>query len=1363
MILRRIRSILLFVSLITIFLGGFSVFYGSVHLQAQNAYIERGIPFDHCTNAGFVQGDFDAPIGPCISAEGTNVGSLFFNCTKQKGGLGNLVTVGECTQIAGKVVPDCMSSISDWDNTIKNTDACKSALSGVCNYYWDKNAANSQININGCKTLFNNVKPNGVVTTATGVAQINKCETLTDKEKQDLKDKPFTGTNFDKVCKDSTGKIFGDCSTSGTQTNCNQSLNESANAVQNTFTQAKDTTGETASITDILIGLVLAIITLIIWIAGTIANSILWLVMTIFVFLLRINPADANWIKVAIAPWSVIQSISNLTILGAFLYVGFGYLLNIQKLKTRIDTFLTNIVIVAIVTNMTLLGTAAIVNIAQGVGDAFVGGYALVKGTGTGEKAFQTAFVGSTLVAFQEISNIRCGTVEGASGGNAKTTTATPKTTTPTTASKSGQCAQTGDAIQDNKNQIGKIASFVFEPSNGQDFEKLVREAIYLLIVIVAIFVFFRVMMIALLRSLSLWLLMVTSPFALAAYFSPDGFGLKQHAVKWAKSFFYFTIFYPAFVLGLVLTQELVAAFNTASASSANDNIGDPTGVGLGKLLAVLVAGLVAIGSLWLLANFFEKMFKTISDVAFDTLGTIGGLAIRAVGGGAGKIAGAAGRLDSRNLQNNINKLQTKFDRSSDPTEKANLQREIDSFKSAQNSRAKWGENTKAGFNRMGNFVEMLPERRNQLTDFGKSVGDKWSRDKKARLASFKEADRLRQELYFRKNPKLAKALGIDPDLDPKSKFRGVDKEEMLDNLAKDPNYYNDLVEQNIKSTFDKTLGVDTAIRRDVAQRKMLRLADKVNGDFNKLSGEARDFFIDAINQHADDDGLLSTMAGDDNTLNMMRQLMGSNRLDGKAAGKLRKTSPVFIEDPRERRQQVAALSQKERANIGGYNVADADVFQGMLDSGMKVDEIAKIYNNKGFTDLSESQARKKLSTMGLADDSRARIETTRDKQLNKGYSQTLPAFTGMTKQFAQNGAVSDGELKQTLAKLATEQFGNTEDVAAALAGSDSHAGKTADERLGVVMAQSSEARNYMRDNTQALSGLSDEAKLKEVAAAVLTAQDSYQLNEGVLFTQLKAQAKTAARTIGKADVATAATDQTSTTLKKLASESDGVIQSAMQTGSKELHRELGVDKGFNDIVEQATRSGTLQVGSNSYKLDSVANTQQGDVLRNHLQNIAVAAIAGNQVQFERAKQQAKQQFENDAEVNSLIDKEFSSIGGGLGGFDSAVQQAGEKARKDYNQKITDRANSRTDGSYGAAGRDFLGNVAETKKSDSKAIASNTIKAESNVPIGDINKLANELKGERKTNVRISPPPVTPTRPQGGGVILGPNGQPLNP
>jgi hypothetical protein len=138
----------------------------------------------------------------------------------------------------------------------------------------------------------------------------------------------------------------------------------------------KGESSDNASITDILIGLVLAIITLIIWIAGTIANSILWLVMTIFVFLLRINPADANWIKVAIAPWSVIQSISNLTILGAFLYVGFGYLLNIQKLKTRIDTFLTNIVIVAIVTNMTLLGTAAIVNIAQGVGDAFVGGYA---------------------------------------------------------------------------------------------------------------------------------------------------------------------------------------------------------------------------------------------------------------------------------------------------------------------------------------------------------------------------------------------------------------------------------------------------------------------------------------------------------------------------------------------------------------------------------------------------------------------------------------------------------------------------------------------------------------------------------------------------------------------------------------------------------------------------------------------------------------------------------------------------------------------------------------------------------------------------------------------------------------------------
>jgi hypothetical protein len=1134
---------------------------------------------------------------------------------------------------------------------------------------------------------------------------------------------------------------------------------------------------DSASITDILLGLVLSILTLMIWFVGSLANSVLWLVMTIFVYLLRINPADANWIKVAVAPWSVIQSISNLTILGAFLYVGFGYLLNIQKLKTRIDTFLTNIVIVAIVTNMTLLGTAAIVNIAQGVGDAFVGGYALVKGG----ISIQDAFIGSTLTAFKEISEIRCGTVNGAGGGNTKSTptkanfnpftiqveAATPSATTPTTTASSSQCAETDakDAGAEGVKQVGSIFSDILKPSLGPDIEKLVRESVYLLIVVVAIFVFFRVLMIALLRSLSLWMLMVTSPFALAAYFSPEGFGLKQHAVKWAKSFFYFTIFYPAFVLGLILSQELIGAFNSAAAASAKDNIGDPTGLGLDKLLLIITAGIISIGVIWLLAQFFEKMFKTISDVAFDTLGTIGGGAIR----GVGKAAAWVGNKNAQQLGRQVDQLKTKLSNTTDPNQRASLQNQIDRYQQRSNLSTKLGGAIESKANRIGNFVEMLPERRNQLGEFAKSVGDKWSREKKARIASFKEGDRNRQELYFRKNPKLAGILGIDPDLDPKAKFRGVTQAQMLDNLAKDPNYYSNLVDQNVKSSFDSTLGVNNAIRRDVAQAEALRLAKSVNGDINKLNSQARDFFIDAINQHHQDDAFMATLAGDDNSLNMMRQLMGSNRLDSKTNTNLRQHSPIFIEDARERRQQVGALSPKERANIGSYNVADGEVFQGMIDSGMKVDEIAKIYSNKGFSDLSESQARKKLNQKGLGADSIARIEGTRDKQLNKGYSQTLPTFTGMTRAFATNPNADDATLKGIQTQLAGAHFGDVTDVAAALSGTGTHAGATAQARLSHVASQSTEARNYMRDNAASLGTLSPEEQLKEVVAAVQVAQDSYQQNESVLFTQTKAQAKAAAKTIGKADVATAATDQTVATLKKLAGEGDAVIQAAMQTGSGQLHRELGVDKGFNDIVEQATRSGTLQVGANTYNMEIVRNTQQANGLRDHLQNIAVAAIAGNQAQFDRAKQAAKEHFSNDDQVQALVDKEFTTMSSGLGGFDAAVQQAGESERKRINQKISDGAAARADGSFGAAGREILGNTVETKKAESKNISSNTIKADSNVSIADINGLVKDLKGERKSNVRVtpaSPPPVTPTgptTPPGGYTILGPNGKPYTP
>jgi hypothetical protein len=1182
-------------------------------------------------------------------------------------------------------------------------------------------------------------------------------------------------------CTIENGKASCKTKTRGSATNTSEVLSS-----QTTEQQVKKSEDNTAGgITDILLNLVMAIITLIVWAAGTVMEHVLWLVIAAFVFLVRINPADSTWIQVATAPWLVIQSISNLTILGAFLYVGFGYLLNIKKLKTRIDTFLTNIIIIAVVTNMTLLGTASIINIAQGIGNVFLASYAAVTEGAAGQKEIEKAFIGGVLESFRQISEIRCGSLSSnisvqnlavnpfvlqvdaqttpAPAAPAQTNNgganagAKPADSTKSVNSEASnnECPNAGkNGPEQGFNEIGNVFKDVFSKTAGKGFEKMIREAIYLIIVIVAIFVFFKVIIIALIRALGLWFLMILSPFALAAQFSPEGFGLKKHAIAWGKAFLEFTLFYPAFILGLVLSKELTGAFNKAAKGTFDNAVGDQ-GNGVSTIVLVIMMGVVAIGSIYMLGNFFEKMFKKISDGVFDAAGTIGGSATRWAGAALGGAVGLAGASGSKLAQRRIDTLQERLKGVNGNDDAAKMQRALIkdqirnavAYKQASSKVRLTGEGITSTGKKIGNFIEMLPERRNTLEDLGKSIGEKWSRDKKARIASFKEGDRLRQELYFRKNPKIAGMLGIDPDLDPKAKLRGVDRDDMLDNLAKDPNYYKNLVDKSIKNTFDKSLGKDTAIRRDVAQKKMLRLAEKFGGDFDKMDSEARDFFEDALEQHHEDDALMSSLAGDSNALKMVRQVMGSNRLEGKTQNKIRKTSPIFIEDGRDRQKQVSAFSKKERDNLGGYNVADGEVFQGLLDSGMKVNEIAGIYNNKGYSDLSESNARKSLNTMGLDEDQKARVESFRDTQLNKGYSQVTPALISMTRKMTGQGSVSDDEMKGIMSGFASQQFGH-EGIAEAVLGGGKYqakdgggnnvtidlAGTSAAERIKHLKDNSAEARKYMQDNESSLSGLSEQNQLKEVVAAVTVARGSYKMNEEVLLNQLKAQSKAASKTIGKIDVATAGKRQNEKTLKQ-AMKNQQQIETTMRSGSTDLHRELGIDRGFSDIVDQSMQSGSMSVGSNSYNIEDVSNNQQGDLLRDHLQHIAVAAVSGNAEQFEQAKNAAKKTFEHIPEVRRMVDTEFKNVQNGLGAFDSAIVDAGNGVRQKYDQQISDKASARPDKNYAAAAREVLSGAVETAKAQRDGAATRSMSKDATISGVDIKNLAQQFGGDVKSNV----------------------------
>ncbi len=1106
----------------------------------------------------------------------------------------------------------------------------------------------------------------------------------------------------------------------------------SSNLVSNTT--ATDSKGGSTDPFSILLNLIFSIVLLLIWILGSLASAILWIVMSIFIILVRINPADANWISVAIAPWGVIQSISNLLILGAFVYVGLGYLLNITKLKMKIDQFLTNIVIVAIVTNLTLLGTASIINIAQGIGDAFVGAYSLVRTGSATKETIQDAFIKNTLSAFQTVSQIRCGNLTTGGSSTPAKSNFNPFVVQVNAAgeksvsqgAKEAQCSKaSGDPAQFEN--IGDIFGNVFKQSFGDYMISIIREFVYLLLIIVAIFAFFRVLMIALIRALALWFLMVTSPFALAAYYSPDGFGLKKWGTKWLNNFFYYCIFYPAFVLALILAQELTGAFNSATKKLADQELGQTGGLDIPTLVSGVLVGVVAAGVIWMLANFFEKIFKSISDGMFEAVGTAGGFALNKLAAPIGGFASIANRGNVKTFSRDVSNIQSQLAQTTDPIQRAKLEQRLAASQKRLVNAQTAGDRVAGNVRRLGNFVEMLPERRNELENFGKTIGEKWKNDKKARLASFREGDRLRGELFWRQNPQLAKRLGIDPDLDPKALLRGETKKEMDENLAQDPNYYKSLVDQTIKKTYDKNIGADTAIRRDIAQRRLLKLADEFDGDFDKLKPEMRDFFIDALEQHHGDDALMASLASNSNATKMIRQVMGSNRLESKAEQKIRKESPIFIADAGDRRRQVGGLNQKEQRGIAAYNLSDTSVVDGLRDAGMDATDIAEISNNKGFTPLSENHARRTvLDSAGLTKEAKSRVSTYRDKSLQKGYIQSTPAFTTITKELLNNPAATDTTLRGHMQTLASMQFSD----AATMEGIKNNNALTGQQKLDQIQNESIEARSYVQANAAVLANLSPEEQIQEVLTAVGVGRDSYKQNEDILFKQLKDNAIESSKALIKADVASAGADQTTTTLKKLR-EQGSAIEAKLSTGSRQLHQELGIEAGFDKLIKDAKKSG--RVGA--YDITTTVNGQKADTLKEHLQNISVAINANNQAQFNKAKQAALKEFENDATVQSLINSEFTSHNQtNLGMFDTIVQDEGNRVRTELHQDIEDLKLGRG-GNYAVAGREALGKYIDKSKERSNSTKTKVIDSYGKLTGANAKALVNEITGERKSKI----------------------------
>jgi hypothetical protein len=1078
--------------------------------------------------------------------------------------------------------------------------------------------------------------------------------------------------------------------------------------------------------------LILAILTLIVWFIATLASWVFYVIGLMFLIILRVNPAAADWIAVAQAPWGVVQSLANLVILGTFVFVAFAYILNISQYKTKIDSFLTNIVIVAIVMNLTLLGCASIINISQGIGDAFVGGYARVKNieNTSDYTGIANVFIGETLKSFKKISSIRCNNVKSTAVGTGTSGNTPPKTGNTQTVAQGVTSVECGG--DEGFLNLGNSFKNIFAKDLGPNQSLFISEVVYLIILCFGIFIFFRLLTIALIRAVSLWLLMVTSPLALVAYFSPEGFGIKKQASQWGQNFFHFTIFYPAFVFGLVLTQEMTGAFNKASAINADSIQGGPGDTA--KLVLVLLSGIVAVGTLKLLADFFEGALKEVTGALFNGLATggaalVGGAAV-AARGAAAVVPGISGFLGKRQgkiitqLSSEIDKKeQERKDRNALPTNDANrvrLGNEINALREKKVNNQKtldkynWVNTKSTNFkdkfvNPVANFAEMMPEYVQGIGNLPQSIGNKWAKQRKARIDSFKEGDRLKREIFIRSNSEAFKNFDIDADDDPNAKLRGIDAESISESGGKD--YTDKILKEGIKNAYAKSMGLDQQIARSVYVKRAERILKAAGGDFDNISNSKdRDFIVDGIKQFQGDGVIMSQMAENPMLRRAVGDAMNSKSLDGETLSKLRKTNPIFITDEEERKRQVRSLSEEERRDLGSFNWGDQAVIDGLIESGVSQDEINKKSRSNGLARVNQKELKAQFMGRGLSEESADNLVRFRTTQSNKGVSNQEEALARLAQKRQKDPLISSEDARKAYDDVMDKHFGDeaaiNEIVNRESTSTDPEEIKN-DARIKIneLNRESSEMREYSRANASRLAGMTSAAVIQEMVEANNSGRESNKAASDIHFKLLDESAKIGAKALTERDTSRAIHDLNAKTFDNATKKGFAAL------ADTNLQAEIGIQAYIKDEIKN-------NILNSEGSLASVNAGGLADTFKQHYEAISAASL----IQVETIRNAAMEKAIKNAQdglgsnpdaVEHLIDKfgntdtsgNFTADNAKIAKIRGSFSQQGVKEANKLQQKIERSARSRQGGATQQNLNDAANEEFERKSAESKSNA----------------------------------------------------------
>ncbi len=751
-----------------------------------------------------------------------------------------------------------------------------------------------------------------------------------------------------------------------------QNFSETGGEITNTGTSNAGAPNVAKSLLEGLFNIVAILLLWFIYFCGWVAIAVLFLLGWVILVFLRINPAGSDFFTVAIAPWSVLITIANIMILGSFLYVGFGYILNIKNVKKSIQEFLTSIVIVALSINFTILGVATVINITQGVGDVFIYSYVATKGTVTPDN-INRALIGNVIDGIGRVSILRCGKQMQSSVKNGG----------------AADCKIGANVFEQAGDSIMSPLTAFFSQNSGAATAMLISEAVFLIMICVAIYVFWKAAYMATMRIVGLWLLMVTSPIALATYLLPFE-SLKPIGKKWVDKFIKWTSFYPIFVFSLVLVGVLTEKFaqvtytNKGALSYVGGGIGNLASIFLNSVdtfaqaaaatvaspisnitgnydrtfedsLRIILGGAISIGALYMTLNFMDKDLENFTKKGLSAVGKwsrpfLGayGATTRFVGGSTGFVAGSAvgsirknflipGKLEKINQQLSSGNLSN-TQRSRLESQKETLTNKL---KDAEVQGQEWSKKTSFIPNIVADTFQIAPDIVQLLGKTPKKVLEGITRSREGKEAELKETMYGNLERSIRKLPfvssKLNNYLNGDEDF---SRFVGLDRigmktleEGAIRRGETDPIEVD--LKERIRDAKNRALKISgKKLSGTIAESIAKDILDSFPSDFQKWSGEQVTLFEQLMSQSLENAALGRSLYGDPRGINFAQKVF--DKLDPGIREKLAEKEPQIQSSSSSRKksgEELATNDEKFR-NASARTFSDPEVIRGYKEAG---------------------------------------------------------------------------------------------------------------------------------------------------------------------------------------------------------------------------------------------------------------------------------------------------------------------------------------------------------------------------------------------------------------------------------------------